>query len=143
MLFGNYTLSVTEIFENFSASKVLNSSANLSPDISDRERRSIFEDRVPEKNDSEVDRKMVEQGLLASAIFLDFWRNYQFPKTKVSMEKYFPQFCRIEKSLKKIGPWAVLAGRSLFQGLKKFPKNLEMSLALKKVENDFGNFCNF
>ena len=143
MLFGNYTPSVTEIFENFSASKVLNSSANLSPDISDRERRSIFEDRVPEKNDSEVGRKMVEQGLLASAIFLDFWRNYQFPKTKVSNEKYFPQFCCIEKSLKKIGPWAVLAGRSLFQGLKKFPKNLEMSLALKKVENDFGNFCNF
>ena len=68
MLFGNYTLSVTEIFENFSASKVLNSSANLSPDISDRERRSIFEDRVPEKNDSEVGRKMVEQGLLASTM---------------------------------------------------------------------------
>jgi len=138
-IFGNFTPPISDIFENFSAAKTRNDSAKSNTPISDRERRSVIENRVPKNNESEVGRKMAEQSLLASAIFLEFWRNCQFPELKASEEKYSVQLCRIEKSLEKIGPWAVLTGRSLFQGLKKFPKNLELSLALK---NDFGQLCN-
>ena len=75
---------------------------------------------------------MTEQTLLASAVFLDFWIRSDFPEFVRTETNYRKHFCRIEKSLEKIGPWATLIGGSLFRGLEKFSRGPEMSSALSR-----------
>jgi len=89
----------------------------------------------------DVKTNMLKQTLLASAIFLDFWSRSSFPELDATEKYYVLHFCQIEKSLKKIGPWAVFTGRSMFQGLGKFAAKREVTSALKKFDQNSHQNC--
>ena len=81
-----------------------------------------------------VNKALIEQSLLATAIFLEFWSQNFETSTKVRC--YTIQLCKIKQSLEKIGPWAKLTGRSLMQGLTKFAPNEILRNAVQQFEGE-------
>jgi hypothetical protein len=86
---------------------------------------------------------MVEHSLLASILFLEFWNETILPvieENNFNEEHFYLfHFCEIQKSLNRIGPWAVLIGKSMLRGLTKFVDNNQLSDAILK----FGNWNEF
>ena len=96
-----------------------------------REEQAMISKRGIIKN---VNIEMIEQSLLASAIFLEFWS--QSFETSSKVECYTIQLCKIKQSLERIGPWAKLTGRSLMQGLTKFAPNDNIWNAVQQFEEE-------
>jgi hypothetical protein len=92
---------------------------------------------------TDISKSMVEQSLLASILFLEFWNETILPvieENNFNEEHFYLfHFCEIQKSLNRIGPWAVLIGKSMLRGLTKFVDNNQLSDAILK----FGNWNEF
>jgi hypothetical protein len=123
--------------------KLFNNSARRkrSPDM-----KRLSENRSFQSWDSsktELSKSMVEQSLLASILSLEFWNETILPviEENVFNEEHFYlfHFCKIQKSLNRIGPWAVLIGKSMLRGLTKFVDNNQLSDVILK----FGNWNEF
>ena len=136
-LVASTSQQASNFFGNFGPTLVpetRNSSENSSLRESRRHRRHLVAgfETGNEPGTPKFATDMTEQTLLASAIFLDFWVRSDFPEFERTEKNYRIQFCRIEKSLEKIGPWATLVGGSLFRGLDKYSQGPEMSSALAR-----------
>ena len=128
---GNFLPKVSELFKDSTSAK-------------DRKKRSPDEDnplknkfsRNLESSKTEISKNMVEQSLLASIVLLDFWKETILAEDNFNDENiYLFHFCRIEKTLKRIGPWAVLIGKSMIGGLTKFVDDHQLIDAINKFKN--------
>ncbi len=96
---------------------------------------------------TDISKSMVEQSLLASILFLEFWNETILPvieENNFNEEHFYLfHFCEIQKSLNRIGPWAVLIGKSMLRGLTKFVDNNQLSDAILKFDdwNEFDKNC--
>jgi hypothetical protein len=127
--------------------KLFNNSARRkrSPDV-----KSLSENRSFQSWDSpktDLSKSMVEQSLLASILFLEFWNETILPvieENNFNEEHFYLfHFCEIQKSLNRIGPWAVLIGKLMLRGLTKFVDNNQLSDAILKFDdwNEFDKNC--
>jgi hypothetical protein len=81
-----------------------------------------------------VNKDLVEQSLLAAAIFIEFWdQNFEI---SANIDCYTSQLCKIKQTLEKIGPWAKLIGNSLMQGLKNFALNDTIKNSVQQFDNE-------
>jgi len=127
--------------------KLYNNSARRkrSPDMKRLSENRSFQSWDSSKTD--ISKSMVEQSLLASILFLEFWNETILPviEDNVFNEEHFYlfHFCEIQKSLNRIGPWAVLIGKSMLRGLTKFVDNNQLSDAILKFDdwNEFDKNC--
>jgi hypothetical protein len=123
--------------------KLFNNSARRkrSPDVKRLSENRSFQSWDSSKSD--ISKSMVEQSLLASILFLEFWNETILPvieENNFNEEHFYLfHFCEIQKSLNRIGPWAVLIGKSMLRGLTKFVDNNQLSDAILK----FGNWNEF
>jgi hypothetical protein len=74
--------------------------------------------------------------VLIAAVFLDFWSQKMNEETADSENCYSHHFCKIEETLTKIGPWAILIGKPLFSGIKNFSTNEKVKNAITKFKNE-------
>jgi hypothetical protein len=127
--------------------KLFNNSARRkrSPDMKRLSENRSFQSWDSSKSD--ISKSMVEQSLLASILFLEFWKETILPvieENNFNEEHFYLfHFCEIQKSLNRIGPWAVLIGKSMLRGLTKFVDNNQLSDAILKFGNwnEFGRNC--
>ena len=127
--------------------KLFNNSARRkrSPDMKRLSENRSFQSWDSSKTD--ISKSMVEQSLLASILFLEFWNETILPvieENNFNEEHFYLfHFCEIQKSLNRIGPWAVLIGKSMLRGLTKFVDNNQLSDAILKFDdwNEFDKNC--
>ena len=127
--------------------KLYNNSARRkrSPDMKRLSENRSFQSWDSSKTD--ISKSMVEQSLLASILFLEFWNETILPvieENNFNEEHFYLfHFCEIQKSLNRIGPWAVLIGKSMLRGLTKFVDNNQLSDAILKFDdwNEFDKNC--
>jgi hypothetical protein len=127
--------------------KLFNNSARRkrSPDVKRLSKNGSFQ--IWDSSKTDISKSMVEQSLLASILFLEFWNETILPvieENNFNEEHFYLfHFCGIQKSLNRIGPWAVLIGKSMLRGLTKFVDNNQLSDAILKFDdwNEFDKNC--
>jgi len=73
---------------------------------------------------------------LISAVFLDFWSQKISVVNEDSENCYFHHFCKIERSLAEIGPWATLIGKPMLSGIENFSSNEKVKNAIIEFKEE-------